>query len=256
MAPKTDEKYLHKTSERDKRKAKRKQQRKWRDIRRRVGGCVFMLGLPLLIAGGIILIVNNTNQDNSQLPPALDILGPLLTSMAFVCFIIGAFLTEFISCTPFINCIVPNDTKKCPTLFKLFRGHEQSYIDQQAALKSLQSVPQKSALRKPLNPDAVEPDPAPKSRRGVTFSESDADDALIRNPSSSSDQPEHQLEVNKNNSSALSLRNCKIYPRETETGSRKNKDNSAVYTVSRTYFDIPVSTKTDDDVFYNTEELV
>ncbi|ESO98623.1 hypothetical protein LOTGIDRAFT_238985 [Lottia gigantea] len=236
MGRKSESRYKPKSQEREKRRARRKQDRRCRDIR--IGGCIFVLGFPLLLAGTIILIVTNVNKNQQSLPSSLFLLGPLFTGLSLLCFILGLLLTEIINIEPLIYRIIPDNPKTCPFLYNLFKKDNQQYIDQQTAIISQQLPPSKSALRKPPNPESQ---PPTKVRRGVTFSET-----------SSGSEEKYSSQI-----SLVSLRNCKIHPsfEEDEGGSKTQTDT--VYIVSPSTLPIADSNQTnDDEVFHSNEDVV
>ncbi|KAK3778290.1 hypothetical protein RRG08_016754 [Elysia crispata] len=221
------------------------------EVRKGIGAVLFALGLPTLVAGVVMTVVAATDDDqDGKYPPAFLAVGPTLLVCAFILFLSGFSLISPIMANAVDYCFSFDDPNsfcrvRCPRLSHFIKPDPTIYINR-AAMDALKTEPGKPALKKPSRPPYLPQDPGdmagipsahenpangledgavqqqgcsgssmtqvtvesePKVRRpgqkGVRFSESDLDDG-VRRPravSASSD------------SSLLSLRHCKIYPK-------------------------------------------
>ncbi|XP_071107969.1 uncharacterized protein [Haliotis cracherodii] len=204
----------HQRSELHRRRRQRNTERGQRaQIRKGVGACIFTLGIPLAIAGSIILIVANIKENAQDVPASFPVLGPVLLAVSIIFFAAGSFLTDMISIKPCVQICFPDDPKafcwkRCPMLFSILRPNEVTLIHRrEAGLHALQTEPSKPVLKKHTEVPNV-----PPVRRGVRFSDTDGDAGPVRMSTSSDVSDTGKVE----NTSLLSLRHCKIYPKESE----------------------------------------
>ena len=202
---------------------KRESRESREQIRKGVGACIFLLGIPLVIAGLILTVVAYTKDDTSSLPTSLPVLGPLLVVLAVLCFITGSIMTDIIKvadCCQF--CIMKQSEnlcwKKCPKLFSLLYPDEVMRIQQRnAGLSALKTVPQKPALKRPTS---HQPDDAKKKvpKYGVHFTPNDiCDERKMSTSSDPCDLPtlsDTEASQRGSLSSLLSLRHFRIGPTE------------------------------------------
>ncbi|XP_046567204.1 uncharacterized protein LOC124275640 [Haliotis rubra] len=190
-------------------------------IRKGLGACIFTLGIPLAIAGSIILIVANVKENAQAVPASFPVLGPVLLTVSIIFFAAGSILTDMIDIKPCVQSCFPDDPKafcwkRCPMLFSLLRPNEVTLIHQrEAGLHALQTEPSKPVLKK-----HTEVPSAPPARRGVRFSDTDGDAAPVRMSTSSDLSDNGKVE----NTSLLSLRHCKIYPKDSEKWGSMSSD--------------------------------
>ncbi|GFS09725.1 hypothetical protein ElyMa_006629900 [Elysia marginata] len=215
--------------------------------RKGVGAVLFALGLPTLVAGVVMTVVAVTDDDqDGKYPPAFSAVGPILLVCAFLLFLSGFSLISPIIPNAVDHCFSFDDPTSfcrvhCPRLSHFIKPDPTASINR-AAMDALKTEPGKPALKKPLRSPYAPQEPdnfegvlsisknlandsegstlqnqqstahvtvvsetkiKPVRQKGVRFSESDAaDDARRpRTVSASSD------------SSLLSLRHCKIYPK-------------------------------------------
>ncbi|XP_041364630.1 uncharacterized protein LOC121379987 [Gigantopelta aegis] len=212
----------HTSRKHEKKKESREQ------IRKGLGACIFVLGIPFVIAGLIITIVAYTNDDASVLPGSFPVLGPVLIVLAVFCFVIGGIMTNMICVVECCQSCPLNRSsqfcwKNCPKLFSIMYPDEVVRIQQMnAGLSALQTVPSKPALKRPVssnNPNEAKPH---HPKHGVHFTPNESYDGARTSTSSDpndlpvlSDADEGQR--NSSSSSVLSLRHFRIGPSEETT---------------------------------------
>ncbi|KAL8579352.1 hypothetical protein ACOMHN_026717 [Nucella lapillus] len=229
-------------------------------VRKGIGSCVFVLGIPCLIAGLILTIVSSTEDDGDgrKYPSAFPVLGPVLLGLSMVCFLIGVLLYDVAILQWLQDCLGLSSKdslcrRRCPRLYAWLKP-DPNQVRNQMAINNLQTAPARSAMRKIPNPDLVvlETDLkegqgqghhphgydlghhqlhqyGPRRKRAVTFSQGYADPSEggfvgVRLSSTSSEpdrfpeQSEHglgsSLSGHSPSSSLLSLRHCRIYPKD------------------------------------------
>ena len=82
-------------------------------VRKGLGSCVFVLGIPTLIAGLILTIVSSTDDGDTghKYPTSFPVAGPVLLAMAVLCFVTGVLLYNIALCK------VLNVAGRCHWLF-------------------------------------------------------------------------------------------------------------------------------------------
>ena len=96
-------------------------------VRKGLGSCVFVLGIPTLIAGLILTIVSSTDDGDTghKYPTSFPVAGPVLLAMAVLCFVTGVLLYNIALCKVlnvagryrWLFCKVLNVAGRCHWLF-------------------------------------------------------------------------------------------------------------------------------------------
>ena len=83
-------------------------------VRKGLGSCLFVLGIPTLIAGLILTIVSSTDDGATghKYPTSFPVAGPVLLAMAVLCFVVGVLLYNIALCK------VLNVAGSCRWLFR------------------------------------------------------------------------------------------------------------------------------------------
>nr|KAG5714888.1 hypothetical protein BaRGS_000376 [Batillaria attramentaria] len=132
-------------------------------VRKGVGACIFVLGIPCLIAGLIFTIVSSTDDGDEEsgrkYPTAFPVVGPILLVLSVLCFGIGVLLHNIAILVAIRDCLNLSEPGSfCrvhfPKLSAWLRP-DPTVARNRAALNNLQTAPARSAMRKACNPDLV-----------------------------------------------------------------------------------------------------
>ncbi|XP_076459268.1 uncharacterized protein LOC143292655 [Babylonia areolata] len=130
-------------------------------VRKGIGSCVFVLGIPCLIAGLILTIVSSTSDggDSRKYPSSFPVLGPILLALSVICFITGVLLYSEELRRSLRDCLGLSDKdsfcrRRFPRLAAWLKP-DPNAARNQTAINNLQTNPTRSALRKIPNPDLV-----------------------------------------------------------------------------------------------------
>ncbi|GFO39404.1 hypothetical protein PoB_006590900 [Plakobranchus ocellatus] len=222
------------------------------EVRKGIGAVLFALAVPTAVAGIVMAVVAATDDDqNGKYPPAFSAVGPVLLVCAFLLFLTGFSMLSPIIPTAVEHCLSfdnPNSFCRvhCPKLSHFLKPDPTITINR-AAMDALKVEPGKSVLKKPTGPPVREydvPEPFVQMSLPEEISNGIEDNAQpIQRPEASditqmtvlseikgrraglkgvrfsegviSEGPHRTRTVStSSDSSLLSLRHCKIYPKD------------------------------------------